>query len=370
MKILITVGGTGGHIYPAQALAKKLRSVHRSVDLLFVGGGLSKNRYFDRKNFTYKEVGCGALSVRAPLRSILNCFLLLKGFVQSFNILRSFRPDVVVGFGSYHTFSTLLAARCIKIPIVLHEANAAPGKVNRFFSEKAAVTGIHFPGSAAYFKGHTVEVGMPLREEYSLGCSTKEQARKFFQLNPSKLTILIFGGSQGASAINHIVGEAAALLHVDYQNFQILHFTGNSAATRELQNFYDKEGIEAVVREFEKQMNLAWTAGDLVISRAGASSIAEQIEFEVPGILIPYPYASERHQDKNADFMVSEVRGAIKMQEKGLTGANLSKIILSLLDQDQKRLKEMSNTIKAYKKRVNPSDLCVVVYQVAERQKK
>lgn len=369
MKVLITVGGTGGHVFPAEALAKEILKAS-ATEILFVGGGLEKNRYFNRRDFPYKQVACGSISPRSPIRSGVNLWRLTKGFFQSLSIIKSFAPDLIVGFGSYHTFPILLAAVVLRRKFVLHEANSIPGKVNHLFSSKAIVTGIHFPEAANHLSGKTEEVGMPLREEYYLKNFSKQQAKAFYNLDPEKVTILIFGGSQGASAINAIAAETLALLRKRFSSFQILHFTGSDASSRQLQNQYHHAGISAVVRSFENQMHMAWLAGDLVISRSGASTIAEQIAMEVPGVLIPYPYAADQHQDKNADFMVRDVKGAIKTQEKDLLAVHLSEILFSILKDNVKKLKEMVHSIQLYKQKSSQKNLCKLVLEIVENRKK
>jgi UDP-N-acetylglucosamine--N-acetylmuramyl-(pentapeptide) pyrophosphoryl-undecaprenol N-acetylglucosamine transferase len=253
----------------------------------------------------------------------------------------------------------------LKIPYIVHEANVIPGKANRFFAKHAKAVATHFSDSAVFFKVPVIETGMPIREEYCLNIMTKQQARTFFQLDPGKLTLFIFGGSQGAAAINRLFGETLPLTHEKEKNIQVLHFTGNRSSARELKLIYEKHGISAVVRDFETQMHIAWLAADLAISRAGASSIAEQIEMEVPGILIPYPYAGQ-HQDKNADWMVSNVKGVIKLSEKELTPQKLSAAIFDLISNEQKQLGEMKEAIRNYKDRRPAYDLLSLVCEIGK----
>lgn len=363
-KVMITVGGTGGHVYPAIALAKQLNKECPNIDLLFIGGSLSSNRYFDRESFPYKTVACGSFVKKNPFALSKNLGRILQGTCQSYGIIRKFKPNLIVGFGSFYTLPTLVAARVASIPIILHEANSIPGKVNRLMSSHAKITGIHFPETAKLLKGNTVEVGMPLREGYALDCVKKEHAREYFELDGSLTTLLIFGGSQGAKAINLLASESITEhLGAYFKDLQIMHFTGDARLTAEIRKKYEKCGIRACVKDFEQRMDLAWRASDLMISRAGAGTIAEETEFEVPGILIPYPQAADNHQDKNADFMVKTVGGAIKLIEADLDTANLAKAIEALLKNNQTKLNEMKESIKNYKRHSRAKDLCALVIE-------
>lgn len=359
-KVMIAVGGTAGHVYPALSLARNLQKA--SVSVMFVGGGLKANRFFEPQDHLHKSVECGHFNSKNPLKLIKTLVSILKGFLQTRSAIKTFTPDLIVGFGSYHTFPSLIAAKFTKVPIILHEANSIPGKVNKLLSKYAEVTGIHFPDVATYLKGKTMEVGMPLRDGYNLGAVTKQTAKDHFFLSPNKLTILIFGGSQGAKKINELTSHAFCHFFDDNKDaIQILHFSGDENAITDLEKMYGQAGIKASVKDFEKRMDLAWQAADVVISRSGASTIAEQMEFEVPGILIPYPFASDAHQDKNALFMVKTVGGAISFKETELSSQLLGEKIKTLLNHDHILLGTMKEAMRTYKRKTRPKDLCSLV---------
>ncbi len=359
-KILMTVGGTGGHVYPALALAKQLLEVVPGLELHFAGGKLDSNRYFNEKSFPIHSTSCAFLNSKNPFKLILNGFSIAQGFWQSHQILRSFRPDLVVGFGSYHTFPTLLAAKWAGFPIVLHEANSIPGKVNRYFAPYAKATGIHFPITASLLKGTTVEVGMPLREGFRHNLRSKKEARAHYQLHPAKTTLLIFGGSQGAQAINRLIIEA---LNYHPQLFreqlQVIHIAGTQEAVERIRGGYLHHRIDACVKDFEPRMDLAWEAADFFVGRAGAGTIAEAMEFETPGILIPFPRAADGHQDKNADFMAQVVGGAEVYIEKELTAEILSQAVASYLNIN--KLSRLRDAIQRYKQIVRRKDFCTLI---------
>ena len=362
-RVLITAGGTGGHLYPAQALAQQLMKQGASFDVLFIAGGLGTNRYFDRARFPFQEIACSPLLIRNPFKLFKGVAHLFKGLGQSIAILKKYRPDVVVGFGSYYTVPILLAARYLKIPIVLHEANSIPGRANKWLAPLATCVGIHFPSTAAFFKGKTIEVGLPLREGYQLDAVSKEAALAYYNLSSEKQTLLICGGSQGARAINELVENC--LLLFKHLSLQIIHLTGDNDKAVALTRLYEAHQISASVKAFEKQMQMAWRAADGFLGRSGASTIAEAIEFEVPGVLIPYPYATDQHQDKNANFLVENVGSAWKLLEQELDSEILGKAIEGLFQAKQYAL--FKKAVKTYKRRPHRQTLDQLIFNLTHR---
>jgi UDP-N-acetylglucosamine--N-acetylmuramyl-(pentapeptide) pyrophosphoryl-undecaprenol N-acetylglucosamine transferase len=350
-RILIATGGTGGHIYPAMALAQQ----YEEDQILFIGGGLSQNRYFDRTAFDHRTVACGAFTNKSPLSLLRSCINIARGIWQSCKLIREFKPDIAVGFGSYYSFPPLIAAKLLSVPIVLHEANSIPGKVNRLLSPYALAMGVHFPKTMELAKGNRFVVGMPLRKSFRKGNVNCSEARSYFGLPEKGITLLVFGGSQGAQVINRRVLEAMRLLRL--VDLQIIHVAGDAVQARELVDGYEKLGIKACVKPFEERMDLAWGAADFVISRSGAGSIAEQLEFEVPGILIPFARAADDHQNHNADFLVDAVGGARKIQENELSPEKLAKLISEFLDDDGKVLEQMKWSMAEYKLKARQQDL-------------
>lgn len=362
-KIMIATGGTGGHIYPAIALAQQLMQDSSDHEVLFVGGGLSGNRYFDPSVFNSSTVPCGAFTRKSPMALAKSCLNISHGIWQSRAIIRKFNPDVVVGFGSYYSFPPLIAAKLQSIPIVLHEANSIPGKVNRLLAPWAAAVGVHFPKTIDLLKGNCVEVGMPLRSGFQRGGTDPTLAASYFGLRPDRSTLLIFGGSQGAQAINSRVHGALKLL-TDRVPVQVIHIAGDDQSAESLQKIYAQSGIHACVKSFETRMDLAWQAADLVICRAGAGTIAEQFEFEVPGILVPFPRAADNHQEFNADFIVKTVGAGKMIKEESFNERFLAYHLLELFNNGGDALMKMRVAMADYKKRVRTQDLCSLVKKV------
>ncbi|NGX43510.1 MAG: UDP-N-acetylglucosamine--N-acetylmuramyl-(pentapeptide) pyrophosphoryl-undecaprenol N-acetylglucosamine transferase [Chlamydiae bacterium] len=365
-KVLIAVGGTGGHIYPALGLANQLSQIEPRPSILLVGGALSKNPFLKEAAFPYQEISCGTISLRKPTSIPSNITKILKGVRQSYRLIQEFTPSLVVGFGSYHSLPTLLAAKWTKTPFVLHEQNSYPGRVNRFLSKYAAFTGICFPSAKSKLKGSCHEVDMPLREGYGFGVMKPQEAKRYFGLDSNDPVVLVFGGSQGARRINQLFQEGVE--RNNFQNVQLLHFTGDADYTRSLSKHYQTYDIRACVKNFEERMELAWAAADFVVSRAGAGTIAEQIEFEVPGLLIPYPYAMDNHQEFNADYMVLTVGGGVKHLERELTPQKLLQEIVEVFEGG--KLLEMKQKLREYKLSKKRDDFCALISDLLAKKER
>lgn len=356
-KILIAVGGTGGHLFPAQAMAEQLLEKMPGISLLFAGSHLESNSYLKKTSFPYKEISSGTLFRKNALKNLIGIFNLIRGIKQSLSLIKEFSPDLVVGFGSFHSFPLILAAQFTKTPFVLYDSNAVPGKVNRFFSKRAQVSALQFEEAKRYVIGKTELVNMPfMKPATHLMHFTASDAKRYYGLEPHLPTLLVFGGSQGAGAINRLI-SSLQLIH----SFQLLHFTGNPAQAEEVKEIYKKRGILAAVKSFENQMYIAWKAANLAICRSGAGTFAEILAYEVPAILIPYPFAADNHQQKNAEVLEKAIGGGICIAEKELTTEKLSSLINEMIDPKQGRLVEMKKNIASYKKQNQKKELSNII---------
>lgn len=294
-KILIAAGGSGGHLFPAQQLISLL---HGRADVMIAGSGLSKSPFFNG-GVPFRDIAASAPKKGFLLRFFANS---CRGFFQSVRLLLLFSPDVVVGFGSYHTFPVLLASVVLRKKIVLFEANCVLGKVNRLFSPYASKIAIQFPLSRPLRKSAFVSLLPWIKKEE--GPLSKEFARSYFGLNSERRTILVFGGSQGAAFFNEVMPKV--ILNSDWQ---VIHCTGKGTVAY--------PGVNASVKGFEKRMDLAYAAADLVICRSGAGTVAELIRYRKPSLLVPFPHASDNHQWENGRFLAHLVKGAriLKQEE-------------------------------------------------------
>ncbi len=344
-KIIVAAGGSGGHLFPAVGLAEDLRGRHSGVDLVFCGGGLAKSAYFSRENFVFEDVSCSGLSGPSPWKLALAGGRIARGVMQSIAALRRHKPKLVVGFGSFHSFPVLVAARLLGIPLVLHEANAIPGRVVRMFAPGAKNTGYYFDAAASRLQGLNRKVAMPRRQTALPTCATREEALTSFGLDPQLSTLLVFGGSQGAQAINALLLDAVPLLsRLTNGQFQVMHFTGNMEYTQRLRDGYSAAGVPCYVRDFEVRIGDAWLAADCAFTRSGACTVSEMVLTQTPGLLVPYPYAMDRHQDANADALVS-VGAAWKRMQSELNPEVVAGLLAKLLNDEHGQRRAMKTAL-------------------------
>lgn len=349
---MIAAGGTGGHVFPAQAFAEEFKDRHPDAELLFAGAGLSTNPYFLKEKFSFVTILSATPAKSHPMAFLKALGMLFKGWCQSIRLLWSFRPQLIVGFGSFHSFPLLAAAVVLRMPFILYESNCLPGRVNRLLSRFACFSAIQFSQASQHLKGKVLEAKMPIWKSSSKKTISREEAVAYYGLQQSIPTILIFGGSQGADAVNKTVAGAFALLAKRLLHpFQIIHLAGTQERADALITEYRSLGIVYCVKAFEEQMQQAWTAADMVICRAGAATLAEQIAYEVPGILIPFPYASEDHQRENAFFLEKHIGGGYCVLEKNLNPVILADRIALFLDSDPALLRHLKQNIQDFKKR-------------------
>lgn len=347
-KILIAVGGTGGHLFPAQSLARDLLSKDRDIELLFAGAGLSSNHYFHRDAFPFRDV-----TSATPFRGNILAAgkQILSGVQSGIKLIKEFQPDLVIGFGSFHSFPLLAAAVYKRVPYMLFEPNAIPGKVNRLFSRWAETTAVQFSHARVGLKGEMVEVAMPLIRT----SVDRKSAHAYFGLNPDLPTLLVFGGSQGAAAINRVLCEAAALFTPP---LQIIHITGRKGDIEQVRRGYALLDLPVCVKEFEEKMSYAYSAADLAVCRAGALTLSELISYELPAILIPYPFATDDHQRRNAEVMEREIHGARLLLESELNPVRLATLLQELFVKgEREKMRDALHQFKKQKEQGTLSDL-------------
>ncbi len=365
-KIIMAVGGTGGHLFPAQALARQLRDNNIPVQVLFMGAGLNSSRYFSSREFPSIEIESATL-FRRQISSLFPSFKrLLKGTWQSMRQLKKEKPALVIGFGSFHSFPVLMAATFCKVPFVLFESNVIPGKVNRLFSRWAQWTAVQFEEAQDKLKGKAVVAEMPLWDKDRISASMREDAARYFNLREDVTTILVFGGSQGARSINRLFCEAMQAWEGRPQ-LQIIHLTGDVTSCHEALLCYRRLGIPAQVKVFEDRMPLAWRIADFAICRAGAATMAELLAHRVPSLLIPYPYASDNHQFYNAQIMAQKIGGAMVIEEKNLSSDVLGVELKKILGEQGRKLKEMQQSITAFHQNAPRDPLFSLVEQMIEK---
>ena len=338
MRVLIAAGGTGGHIYPGIAVANEILRRHADADVRFVGTA----RGLETKlvpNAGYKlllieSTGLKNVGMAARARGL---FVLPRSFRSARQLIKQFQPDIVVGAGGYVSGPVVLTAALMNLPTMVMESNALPGWTNRTlarFVDKAAVS---FEASLPFFRGKGVVIGNPVR-------------REFFEIAPkhktgSEFSLLVFGGSQGARAINEAMVAALGDLHEVKDRLRVVHQTGE-ADLEKVRDGYLKASWEAraEIRKYIDDMVASFADADLVVCRAGATTTAELIAAGKAAIMVPFPLAADDHQRKNAEAL--EAVGAAKVVlQQNLSGARLAEEISTLVNAPAK-LSEMEQAAR------------------------
>jgi UDP-N-acetylglucosamine--N-acetylmuramyl-(pentapeptide) pyrophosphoryl-undecaprenol N-acetylglucosamine transferase len=331
MRMIIAGGGTGGHLFPGVAIAEEFLRRCKENQVLFVGTkrGL-EFRILQDLGFELKTIRIEGIKGRG-LKSLLALFKIPWSMAQSMRIIRVFSPEVVIGVGGYASGPVVLAACLLGIPTAIAEQNARPGATNRILSIFAGRIFVSFSDSLNWLPiKKTVVTGNPIRAGFDIRCAEKEKKDRF--------NVLIFGGSQGAHAINRSLIEALPRLQGLKSRLRFVHQTGDKDAV-EVEKAYRGKGMDAQVLPFIRDMAAAYRSADLLICRAGATSIAEITACGKAAILIPFPHAVYDHQTENARVLVGA--GAAEMVvEKDLNGQTLAETIRRLCD-DPDRIRRM-----------------------------
>ncbi|MDI9358181.1 MAG: undecaprenyldiphospho-muramoylpentapeptide beta-N-acetylglucosaminyltransferase [Phycisphaerales bacterium] len=339
-KIIIAGGGTGGHIFPALSIASKLQSSLPS-DILFVG---DKNRMEMQKipqaGFSIVGISIAGFNRSHFWKNILLPFKVLAGFFQVALIFKRFKPQVVIGVGGYSSFPVLCYAQWKNIPTFIHESNSLSGKANRWLSKRATAIFVAYKNMEQYFPKDKIYVsGNPVRQAIVASTITRTQGIDFFNLNPDCKTILFIGGSLGAKGINETVAEQYHKLSA--QRIQIIWQTGNTTFA-DYQSLTDKIPY-SWIGPFIDKMEYAYAAADVIVSRAGAMALSELAIVGKPIVLVPYPFAAEDHQRKNAEVFVDN-QAAMMILDKDLKN-KLMDTLLQLFDRPE-ALVSLSTALK------------------------
>jgi UDP-N-acetylglucosamine--N-acetylmuramyl-(pentapeptide) pyrophosphoryl-undecaprenol N-acetylglucosamine transferase len=335
MNAVIACGGTGGHLFPGLAVAESLRDRGHEV-MLFVSEKEVDTLALSGRAFRFEKLPTvGLPSLYSPA-----IFGFLRRFSESLSLCRSvyqkFKPEVVLGMGGFTSTAPILAGRMRGIATLIHESNAIPGKANRLTARLVRAVLLGFKECAAFFpKVQTEVTGTPIRTE--LKRLDRQSAREKLGLRADLTTLLVMGGSQGASGINQAIIKSLPSLH--QVPLQIIHLSG-TREERLVADNYRRENIPAYVSAFHHQMEEVYSASDFTVARSGAASLAEFAFFGLPGILIPFPYASDDHQSRNAQIFV-RANAAILLKESDLSGDLLARNIKELVA-DVRKIQRMS----------------------------
>lgn len=306
LKVILSGGGTGGHIFPAVAIANAIRRMVPDADILFVGA-LGKMEMEKVPAAGYRIIGVpiAGLQRRFTLANLKLPVLIVRSLLQTQRILRDFQPDVVVGTGGYASGPLLRAATGKGIPALIQEQNSYAGITNKVLSRRVQRICVAYEGMERFFpREKLLLTGNPVRQDIYNLQALRSQALTFFGLDPSKKTLLVIGGSLGARTINEAVGNGLAQFAA--AGIQLIWQTGKSysATAKDLTAGFSGKGLYAM--DFIARMDLAYAAADAVVSRAGASSVSELCNIGMPSILVPSPNVAEDHQTKNAQALADK----------------------------------------------------------------
>jgi len=330
MKLIIAGGGTGGHLFPGIAVAEEFLALNPANEVLFVGTSHGiEARLLPKLGYPLALISASGMKGLGSVKQMLSAGRLLWGYAQSRKILKEFRPDIVLGVGGYASAPLVLAARGMGIRRFIHEQNAAPGLANKILGHVVDRVFISMEEAAESFpKSITLMTGNPIRKEILWGF--QERVRSV----GDTFSLLVFGGSAGAHRINTALIEALPYLSGVKDRLRITHQTGEKDLTQ-VRDGYRALGFQAVVSSFIENMSGAYGAADLVICRAGATTIAEVTACGKGCIFIPFPYAADDHQKKNAQSLLAKDAGFMILEED-LSGEALAQEILALMEHPEK----------------------------------
>jgi UDP-N-acetylglucosamine--N-acetylmuramyl-(pentapeptide) pyrophosphoryl-undecaprenol N-acetylglucosamine transferase len=337
-KIIIAGGGTGGHIFPAIAIANALKKIEPQIDILFVGAkGKMEMEKVPAAGYEIKGIDIAGFNRSSLIKNIGLPWKLIKSYFQVRTIIADFMPDAIIGVGGYSSFPVLRFAQGKGIPTFIHESNSYAGKSNKLLGEKASKVFVASEGMENFFPaGKIIITGNPVRNNIISSKITRKDAVRFFGLDDSKKIVFITGGSLGAKGINEAI--AAHLGEFEKNNVQLIWQTGKQYAERAKEITAGRKNIWT--NDFIAQMEYAYAASDIVVSRAGAMAIAELCVVKKPVLFVPFPYAAEDHQTRNALNLVNRHAGLLIKDSEA--GEKLAAAIIDLAkdEQEQELLKE------------------------------
>ena len=350
MRAILAGGGTGGHVIPALAIANQLKKSY-DAECLFIGTARGiENRLVPAAGFSLQLVRVGALKNVSLTTRLKTAFDLPRAVWDAGRMLNEFAPDVVIGVGGYASGPAMLAAVVKHIPTLAFEPNVVPGFANRVVARFVSAAAVHFEETAKYFR-HAEVTGVPVRQA-------------FFEIAPKRggtPTVLVFGGSQGAHAINDAMIRCLGVLRKEAPGIHIIHQTGERDYNDALAAYRDL-GKAAEVSKFIEDMPAAFSRADLVVCRSGASTVAEITAAGKPAIFVPFPRAADDHQRINAEALARE-GAAVVVEESRLQGVWLAETIAALL-QDPQRLQQMSQAAKSLAHPNAASDIAAMAARV------
>jgi UDP-N-acetylglucosamine--N-acetylmuramyl-(pentapeptide) pyrophosphoryl-undecaprenol N-acetylglucosamine transferase len=344
IKIIISGGGSGGHIFPAIAIANAMKKQSPDADILFVGAqGKIEMEKVPAAGYKIKGLWISGFQRKLTFRNILFPIKLISSLIKAGRIIKGFKPDVVIGVGGFASGAVLKVATKMKIPTLIQEQNSFPGITNRLLANKVNRICVAYDDMEKYFpKDKIVKTGNPVRQDIIDLTGKREQAIKHFGLSEDKKIVLVVGGSLGARTINESIHNALPFL--SEKGIQIIWQTGKNyyAVAHEAVGIYSDKGVKAY--RFINEIDYAYAVADIVVSRAGAIAISELCIAGKPAILVPSPNVAEDHQTKNAMALVSKNAALLvkDIDAKDLLGQSIFDLLNNKEKQDELK-KNISN---------------------------
>ena len=341
VKMIIAGGGTGGHIFPAIAIANAIKQLQPGVDILFVGAkGKMEMEKVPQAGYRIKGIDIAGFNRSSLIKNLGLPFKLIKSFFEVRKIINAFKPVAVIGVGGYSTFPVLRYAQSKGIKTFIHESNSFAGKSNILLGKKATMIFVASEGMEKFFPNDKIVVtGNPVRKAIVESNIERNEAVRFFGLDETKKTLMVVGGSLGAKSINEVI--AAHLLDIENLQVQLIWQTGKNNSSAYISKAVGYKNVWA--NEFIKEMEIAYAAADVVISRAGAMSVTELCVSEKAVVFVPFPHAAEDHQTRNAKSLVD--KNAALMVKDADAKRNLFSVAIDLLF-DESKQRELRQNIR------------------------
>jgi UDP-N-acetylglucosamine--N-acetylmuramyl-(pentapeptide) pyrophosphoryl-undecaprenol N-acetylglucosamine transferase len=339
-RIIIAGGGTGGHIFPAIAIANALKKIDPAIEILFVGAkGRMEMEKVPQAGYTIEGLDIAGFNRSSLIKNIGLPFKLVKSFLQVRSIFKRFKPDAAIGVGGYSSFPVLRLAQAKGIATFIHESNSFAGKSNIMLGKKATKIFTGTDGMEKFFPREKIIVsGNPVRVSIAHSAISKSEGVKFFSLDDSKKTVLVVGGSLGARSINEAIDKG--LEELLRAGLQVIWQTGKPYAAKATARAVENKSVW--VNEFITQMEYAYAAADIVVARSGAMTVAELCVVKKPVLFVPYPHAAEDHQTVNAMQLVNKKAALIVKDSEALV-----KVVPALIElaKDESRQQELRSNM-------------------------
>jgi UDP-N-acetylglucosamine--N-acetylmuramyl-(pentapeptide) pyrophosphoryl-undecaprenol N-acetylglucosamine transferase len=358
MRVMIAGGGTGGHLFPGIAVAEEFKNRDAATEVIFVGteSGIEA-RIVPREGYPIRFLRAEGFVGMTFIRKIKAMLTAVLSVVDAYRIIKTIRPDIVIGVGGYASGAVMVLAYLMSIPTLVLEQNSVPGLTNKILGKFVNTVCVTYQESISFFpSGKTFLTGNPVRLHLLKGSA--ETGYRLFSLEKGLFTIFAFGGSLGARSINRALVDALQYLYDLKDKIQFLHQTGQHEYET-IRDAYREGGFKGTIAPFIYQMGEAYAVADLVISRAGATTLAELTALGKPAILIPYPFAAGNHQELNA-LKLQEIGAAKMLLDRELRGEALAASIREFTMKESMR-DEMQKTSRS----VGRPDACMKVVDIA-----